>query len=194
VRRRFDSPIFKGLSVQLNDVKNAEGSVQILSTAIAAKKIWPISLHSMPNVTIHWTGNGTGSFEARTLTNQTSKPYTPHAMTQVDKIRAKGYTGRGIKVAVIDTGVRSLSSPARTTYRKKNPRQACLLQDISCGNKILTVTRLITSIQLLGDALATVAWCPVATILLVTITMVEMIQFLMMTLWIVTAMAHMCLE
>ncbi|CAI6089470.1 unnamed protein product [Clonostachys chloroleuca] len=105
VRRRFDSPVFKGLSVQLNDVENAEESVKILSMATAAKKIWPISLHSMPNVTIHWTGNGTDSFEAQTLTNQTSKPYTPHAMTQVDKIRAKGYTGKGIKVAVIDTGV-----------------------------------------------------------------------------------------
>jgi hypothetical protein len=34
-------------------------------------------------------------------------------MTQVDKLRAEGYTGKGIKIAVIDTGV-SLDLSART--------------------------------------------------------------------------------
>ncbi|KAK0652464.1 peptidase S8/S53 domain-containing protein [Cercophora newfieldiana] len=38
--------------------------------------------------------------------NQTeSNGFSPHVMTQVDKLHAKGITGKGVKVAVIDTGV-----------------------------------------------------------------------------------------
>lgn len=31
--------------------------------------------------------------------------FTPHVMTQVDMLRADGITGKGVKIAVIDTGV-----------------------------------------------------------------------------------------
>lgn len=40
-------------------------------------------------------------------TNTTA--YPPHAMMQVDKLRSKGITGKGIKIAMIDTGVRGSS-------------------------------------------------------------------------------------
>ncbi|GJN68090.1 hypothetical protein PLICBS_002133 [Purpureocillium lilacinum] len=32
-------------------------------------------------------------------------PFSPHVMTQVDKLHAKGITGKGVKVAILDTGV-----------------------------------------------------------------------------------------
>lgn len=32
-------------------------------------------------------------------------PYSPHVMTQVDRLHREGYTGKGIKIAILDTGI-----------------------------------------------------------------------------------------
>ncbi len=38
--------------------------------------------------------------------NETSKDqFPPHVMTGVDKLHAEGYTGTGVSIAVIDSGV-----------------------------------------------------------------------------------------
>lgn len=43
--------------------------------------------------------------------------FSPHAMTQVDRLRNQGVVGKGIKVAVVDTGVRKSSSSLWKSYR-----------------------------------------------------------------------------
>lgn len=46
----------------------------------------------------------------RALPETNTTAYPPHVMMQVDKLRSKGITGKGIKIGMIDTGVSSSSS------------------------------------------------------------------------------------
>ena len=58
----------------------------------------------MPEHEVHYTG--TGVVEALAKRDVSGNDtFTPHLMTQVNKFRDAGITGKGIKVAVIDTGV-----------------------------------------------------------------------------------------
>lgn len=105
VRMDLNFELFKGVSVQLNDVEKADDVVSKLAALPAIKRWWPVTLHNIPDVEVHWTGNPEGGNTLITRDNSTSDALSPHIMTQVDKLHAKGYTGKGINVAVIDTGV-----------------------------------------------------------------------------------------
>lgn len=105
MRKTFDHDLFKGVSVQLDDTENPDETARVLFESSAVRRMWPVMLHSMPETTVHWTGNETNSFESQVPANHTGSPYTPHVMTQVDKLHAKGYTGKGFSLAIIDTGV-----------------------------------------------------------------------------------------
>ncbi|KAK2616739.1 hypothetical protein QQS21_000351 [Conoideocrella luteorostrata] len=54
------------------------------------------------------------------------KPYPPHVMTQVDKLRAKGITGKGVKIAVVDTGIDYKHPALGGCFGKKNGKD-CLV-------------------------------------------------------------------
>ncbi|KAK2590907.1 hypothetical protein QQS21_011405 [Conoideocrella luteorostrata] len=105
VRMTLDYDLFKGVSVQLHDVENAEVVVNKLAALPAVKTVWPIKLHNIPETEVHWAGNPTSSNSLASRDNSTADTFSPHVMTQIDKLRAKGYTGKGIHVAVIDTGI-----------------------------------------------------------------------------------------
>lgn len=47
----------------------------------------------------------------------TADTFSPHVMTQVDRLRSQGVVGEGIKVAVVDTGVSRPSHSLRRTDR-----------------------------------------------------------------------------
>lgn len=60
--------------------------------------------------------NGTGKFNItpkdtrgkgnkKTIHRPKKDAYTPHVMAGADKLRAEGYTGAGINIAIIDTGI-----------------------------------------------------------------------------------------
>lgn len=46
-----------------------------------------------------------GPLEKRAVNISVADTFTPHVMTQVDLLRADGITGKGVKIAVVDTGV-----------------------------------------------------------------------------------------
>lgn len=105
-RMTFDYKLFKGVSVKLHDVEKAEEKAIKLASTPAIKNMWPVEVYSVPKTKVLWTGtpetDGAGALQKRANSSDT---FSPHVMTQVDKLRAKGYTGKGIKIAVIDTGV-----------------------------------------------------------------------------------------
>lgn len=111
VRKSFDHELFKGVSMQLDEVEDSDETARQLSNSAAVRRMWPVTLHSKPDTTVHWTGNETNSFDSRVPANHTGSPYTPHVMTQVDKLQAKGYTGKGVSLAIIDTGVSATIAP-----------------------------------------------------------------------------------
>ncbi|CAG9948013.1 unnamed protein product [Clonostachys rosea f. rosea IK726] len=106
IRRTFDFSLFKGIAVQLKGTENDRADSRAFSIASTAtvKNVWPVREHSRPNVTVHSSGKpGPEDLEMRQ--DNGSDTFGPHVMTQVDKLRAEGYTGKGVKIALIDTGV-----------------------------------------------------------------------------------------
>lgn len=109
-RQEFDYKLFKGVSVQLNDVKKAEESAMRLAALPVVKNVWPVQLIQRPNPRIEWVANNKQAVSAAKLASRAvedpkADTFSPHVMTQVDKLRAKGITGKGIKIAVIDSGI-----------------------------------------------------------------------------------------
>lgn len=92
--------------MQLKGTENDRADSRAFSIASTAtvKNVWPVREHSRPNVTVHSSGKpGPEDLEMRQ--DNGSDTFGPHVMTQVDKLRAEGYTGKGVKIALIDTGV-----------------------------------------------------------------------------------------
>ncbi|KAF9765905.1 hypothetical protein IL306_001739 [Fusarium sp. DS 682] len=105
-RLELDYELFKGVSVQFDDVTTAAEMAAKIATLPPIKNMWPVRLYSILKSRTEWTGTADmeTSLKKRNL-HSTADAYSPHVMTQVDKLRKKGITGHGIKVAVIDTGV-----------------------------------------------------------------------------------------
>lgn len=106
VRMDLDSELFKGMSIQLNDVEGAEEVAKMLADMPAVKKMWPMTVNKIPDPVVEWAGQPQASGRSIHIRdNSSTETYSPHVMTQIDKLRAKGYTGKGIKVAILDSGV-----------------------------------------------------------------------------------------
>lgn len=113
-RMQLDYTLFKGISVDLFDLENAEEKAASMARMRSVVNMWPVEVFSVPKPKIEWVGAPEGE-TAKVFRRQDNgtDTYSPHVMVQVDKLRAEGITGKGIKVAVIDTGV----SPPRGDER-----------------------------------------------------------------------------
>ncbi|KAI0161371.1 peptidase S8/S53 domain-containing protein [Xylariaceae sp. FL1272] len=108
MRMSYDHSLFKGASIQFHNVDKAEEAVSKLMDLKAVKNMWPNRIYSLPKDKIVWTGKASAAKKTEATKKRatnTTDTFTPHVMTQVDKLRAKGYVGSGIKVGVIDSGV-----------------------------------------------------------------------------------------
>lgn len=112
----FDYKLFKGASIQFKDHKTAEQQVARLKALGAVLNVWPKQIYTLPDE-LQWAGreglgSASGGIAKRGFKNETTTD-SPHIMTQVDKLRAEGVTGKGIKIAIIDSGVSAVpSAPA----------------------------------------------------------------------------------
>ncbi|EFQ35996.1 subtilase [Colletotrichum graminicola] len=97
-RLTLDSKIFKGVSFSIKDHSNeTAGKIAALPQV---KRLWPVSLIKAPDLKVSWTGK-----DPKHKRQATSDSWPPHVQTQVDKLRAGGFTGGGVRIGVIDTGV-----------------------------------------------------------------------------------------
>ncbi|KAF5243406.1 hypothetical protein FANTH_8228 [Fusarium anthophilum] len=105
-RVKFDYDLFKGVSIQFDDVSTAEDMAAKMAALPAVKNMWPVKVYSIPKPRIEWTATPgmKAPLKKRDL-NDTADTFSPHVQVQVDKLREKGITGHGIKVAVVDTGI-----------------------------------------------------------------------------------------
>ncbi|KAI0142935.1 subtilisin-like protein [Xylariaceae sp. FL1272] len=105
-RMSYDSPLFRGASVKFHDVASAEREAAKLEGMASVKKVWANRLYSLPQDKVVWTAKSDSAESSNTAKRQVAEDtFSPHVMTQVDKMRANGIVGEGIKIAVIDTGV-----------------------------------------------------------------------------------------
>ncbi len=79
------------------------------------KQIFPVRRYPVPHHVVHSTGDAVQGTIARRKKDD-KDTFETHLMTQVNKFRDAGIKGKGIKIAVIDTGVcaatdRSTRSP-----------------------------------------------------------------------------------
>ncbi|KYK56818.1 subtilisin-like serine protease PR1C [Drechmeria coniospora] len=110
VRIKFDCEIYKGVSVELYDIAAAAATTAKITAGAAVKAVSQIRQIAAAKPSVEWTGNKKtkkGSSELRKRGNATSTAdtYSPHVMTQIDKLRAKGLTGKDIRIAIIDSGI-----------------------------------------------------------------------------------------
>ncbi|CZR40312.1 putative subtilisin-like serine protease [Fusarium proliferatum ET1] len=109
-RMQYNYKLFKGASIQFTDIDNAEDLASEMALLPGIKQKWPVQTFSIPKPEVHWTGTPgmeyksiqKRGFEERDSVNDT---FSPHVMTQIDKLRAEGVTGKGLKVALVDSGV-----------------------------------------------------------------------------------------
>lgn len=98
----FTSPIFKGVSFHVDAGLDQLALADDVKSMSIVKDIWPITLFNtqdrkVPRTTFAST-NGT-------VSNSTADTFSTHVMGGVDKLRAEGLTGKGIFVAIVDTGI-----------------------------------------------------------------------------------------
>ncbi|KIO28455.1 hypothetical protein M407DRAFT_22350 [Tulasnella calospora MUT 4182] len=92
LRKQFSGDIFSGASVQVS----SNSDLLAVASATNVVAIYPVYLRWGPK----WTcspGADPSNLPANVMSSQ--------VMSGVDKLQAQGYTGKGIKVAVIDSGV-----------------------------------------------------------------------------------------
>lgn len=94
-RKKYDSPVFTGIAVQLH---TPEELVDLASmpNVVAVR---PIIVHAAPK-----------PVQAHVVSGPNDPALIPdgqstHVMTGVDKAHAQGFTGKGIKIGVLDTGI-----------------------------------------------------------------------------------------
>ncbi|XXG96779.1 hypothetical protein Hte_003070 [Hypoxylon texense] len=105
-RMNLDYKLFKGASIQFHDLKTAEQEASKLNSLASVKQVWPNRVYSLPKDEVVWTGQSGGVDYMKNVKRQLGNDtFTPHVMTQVEKLRAEGVTGKGVKIGIIDSGV-----------------------------------------------------------------------------------------
>ncbi len=90
ILKKFDSEIFAGFSVE-TEVDNVDTLQEVTEVATA----WPLSLVFLSDPAI----------EASFSDDATAGNYSVHEYTGVDKAHKEGITGKGVVIAVVDTGI-----------------------------------------------------------------------------------------
>lgn len=106
--RRLEFDFFKGASIQFRDSRSARREAAQLSTLPGVKNVWPNKLYALPRDKVVWKGNHDNAGppqQQRTGNWTTQDEYTPHVMTQIDKLRAKNIVGKGVKIGLVDCGI-----------------------------------------------------------------------------------------
>ncbi|PHH85845.1 hypothetical protein CDD83_11095 [Cordyceps sp. RAO-2017] len=113
IRRRMDYELYKGVAIELDGPPRAN---QVAAMA-GVRKMWPVEEMSMgADVAGSPRGQGQdgrgrrvkrslgrGRVPANDSTAEASR--APHAMMQIDRLHGRGITGKGSRIAIIDTGV-----------------------------------------------------------------------------------------
>lgn len=98
--------LFNGASFTITDPSDSRAAAAEIAKHPIVKNIWPVRQFAPPQDEFDFTPRS--PIRKRDLTTRQSfvnDTYAPHVMTQVDLLHAAGFTGQGVKIGVIDTGV-----------------------------------------------------------------------------------------
>ncbi|XXG99686.1 hypothetical protein Hte_006027 [Hypoxylon texense] len=99
--------LFKGASFHLKgDVTEHEAAASVIAAKPRVKSIWPVRKIAFPKPDVTQVGSNVTELHRRFKRQEgNGSLFTPHVMTQVDKLLAEGYTGKGLRIGLVDTGV-----------------------------------------------------------------------------------------
>ncbi|TDZ40669.1 Minor extracellular protease vpr [Colletotrichum trifolii] len=106
--------LFNGASFRVDNDEDAEVTAGKIAGKLGVKGVWPVRKIQMPKVeptSIGRNATSTGDAVLRSIKQRRDEEEaagdtdSTHVMTQVDRLRAAGFTGKGIRVAIVDTGV-----------------------------------------------------------------------------------------
>lgn len=99
--------LFKGASFHLKgDVAELEAAASVIAAKPRVKSIWPVRKIYFPKPDVTHVGSNVSELPQRVKRQEgNGNLFTPHVMTQVDKLLAEGYTGKGLRIGLVDTGV-----------------------------------------------------------------------------------------
>ncbi|KAK7956792.1 uncharacterized protein PG986_006014 [Apiospora aurea] len=108
------SNLFHGVSFQVHNASTHDRSdlLTAVKTKAQVRAVWPVrtvrlnvgtpARHDMPAPA---SSGARGVHQRRDAANETSDTFSPHLMTQIDKLHAKGVTGKGFRIAIVDSGI-----------------------------------------------------------------------------------------
>lgn len=112
LRMNLSFKLFNGVSFSITNLTGDTQTASKISVMPSVKRIWPMRLYPAPEVQRLSTGSylstqDTFDFVSKPnhATAAGNNTFSPHVMTQVDRLHAAGYTGEGARIAIIDTGV-----------------------------------------------------------------------------------------
>lgn len=113
-RKDLKYKLFNGASFDIkgNTKEEVERAVERISGHSKVKKIWPVRKVMLPDDKVTSIGFGSaGPFNVlqngalMKRQSETNNTYNLHMQTQVAKLHAEGFTGKGMKIALIDSGI-----------------------------------------------------------------------------------------
>ncbi|KAF9875340.1 subtilisin-like protease [Colletotrichum karsti] len=97
--------LFKGASIRFKNLDTADEKAAKLAQLPSVKAMYPVRTYRIPQPEIVWTGQQGRDYIDLRKRQEGNDTFSTHVMTGVDKLHADGVTGKGLKVAVIDTGI-----------------------------------------------------------------------------------------
>ncbi|KAL0934930.1 subtilisin-like serine protease pr1c [Colletotrichum truncatum] len=111
-RLDFKYRLFKGASFRVEGDEEPDVTTSKIAGKLNVKGVWPVRKIQMPKLNPSSVGRSDNATSDQLLQSikyrrdeAAKDTYSTHVMTQVDKLREAGFTGKGIKVAIVDTGV-----------------------------------------------------------------------------------------
>ncbi|KAM3440473.1 hypothetical protein MY4824_002187 [Beauveria thailandica] len=106
VRHKMDSDIFRGISVQMADVAMAEETMAEMKNREGITDVWRAqALSEAAKEEDGADSVNAGDAHGGHADKRAADDLWTHMMTSVDKLHSEGFTGNGIKIAIVDTGV-----------------------------------------------------------------------------------------
>ncbi|KXJ87151.1 peptidase S8/S53 domain-containing protein, partial [Microdochium bolleyi] len=102
--------LFQGASFVVDNVSDAqEIEVKILAHP-KVKKVWPVRRVAGPDPKISSNGQNDITRALNSRSDQVKRAigdikYDIHTMTQIDRLHAAGFTGKGVKIGIVDSGI-----------------------------------------------------------------------------------------
>jgi hypothetical protein len=109
-RLTLNYKLFNGASFAIKGLSDEDATLAKIEAHDMVKTVWPVRRVSAPNDTVIATGQ---SDIAKAFAADPSAvkrdigdvKYDIHVMTQIDRLHAEGFTGKGVKIGIIDSGV-----------------------------------------------------------------------------------------